>query len=174
MLSLLGLGTFTLLACASKTTDVAPCDQVDWYEIGRRDGAQGAPSERWAEQQKKCSTNISADWETMYANGRNAGLVEYCEPKNAYELGRTKLPYFYVCPSTVEPQFLKAYRKGQASHDLELANQKLDAQISDLNQKLIQSTSTSEQEELKQQLNELKTRRAQNERQLRSSSSRNE
>src|SRR6202042_1372132 len=92
--------------------DKTACEQTDWYELGRQDGSQGQPTDRLNKHQKACA-KVEPDWETVYTNGRNAGLVEYCEPKNGYELARMGIAYYYVCPSTVEAQFLSSYRKGQ-------------------------------------------------------------
>lgn len=156
-----------LTSCTSApSADIATCEQADWYELGRRDGSQGSPTDRLSQHQKACPKNFTSEWETMYTNGRNAGLVEYCDPKNAYELGRMGGAYYYVCPSTVEPQFLTGYRRGQQARDLEIRNQKLDDQINQLAQKLVQTSSIYEQKELETELDQLKVLRAQNEREL--------
>lgn len=157
---------FNSVSCASKNVDVATCEQADWYELGRRDGSQGTPTDRLTQHQKDCAKSFNPDWETVYTNGRNAGLVEYCEPKNAYELGRMGVAYHYVCPSTVEPPFLLSYRKGQDARELEIQNQKLDEQINDTTQKLIQSGDTYEKNELSTALEQLKKLRAKNDREL--------
>lgn len=161
-------GAVLVAGCVS-TKPVAQksaCDQTDWYEIGRRDGSQGSPTNKLTQHQKECSDKFSGDMETMYTNGRNAGLVEYCDPQNGYELGRMGVAYYYVCPSTVEPQFLSGYRRGQEARDLEQQNQKLDEQIDQLAQKLVTVNNTSEQEEVASQLDELKKTRAENEQKL--------
>jgi len=164
---ILGCG---LSACASKTIvpvgKISSCEQADWYELGRRDGSQGTPTDRLSAHQKECAKASSPDWETIYTNGRNAGLVEYCDPKNAYELGRMGVAYYYVCPSTVEPQFLTGYRNGQQARELEMQNQKIDDQIDQLAQKLIATESANEKQEIKEQLEELKRTRAKNDQEL--------
>jgi hypothetical protein len=171
-----GLGRFipflfvscALSGCSSikPVSDKATCEQTDWYEIGRRDGSQGSPTDRLTQHQKQCDKQFKNDWETMYTNGRNAGLVEYCEPQNGYELGRMGIAYYYVCPSTIEPQFLSGYRRGQQARDLEQQNQKLDEQIDQTAQKLIRAGNPNEQDELAKQLDELKKTRAKNEQEL--------
>jgi hypothetical protein len=169
LFSMLTLALF-VSACttASKPQEAerAGCEQVDWYELGRRDGSQGAPTDRLVAHQKECRKNFNPEWETVYTNGRNAGLVEFCEAKNGFELGRSGVAYFYVCPSTVEPQFLQGYRKGQQARELELQNQKLDGQIELIAQKIIQTESLNEQTELNSQLAELKQSRGKNDQEL--------
>lgn len=157
---------FSACTTAPTEADKPVCAKADWYELGRLDGAQGSPTERFSQHQKDCAKNFNAEWETMYNNGRNAGLVEYCDPKNAYELGRMGGTYYYVCPSTVEQAFLASYKKGQQARELELQNQKLDEQIDQVSQKLTQTSSSNEQEQLAAQLDELKKTRAKNEQEL--------
>lgn len=162
-------GACVLVSACASTKPVAQkssCGQTDWYEIGRRDGSQGSPTDRLTQHQKECADQFNSEMETMYTNGRNAGLVEYCEPQNGYELGRMGVPYYYVCPSTVETQFLASYRKGQQARDLEQQNQKLDEEIDQVAQKLIKVSDTGQQEALANQLDELKKTRAKNEQEL--------
>jgi hypothetical protein len=172
--SLLAGTLFISISCVSGSTDRATCEQQDWYELGRRDGAEGIPAARLADRQKQCSKSFNPRWEAMYANGRNAGLVDYCDGRNAYELGKSEVPYFSVCPSTVEQKFLAAYHRGQDSRNIELQNQMLDNEINDLTQRIIDSKSDVEVHDLQGQLTELRSRRVQNERELRTSATRNE
>lgn len=166
VLACTAIAIFLSTACSSLKVEQASCEQADWYELGRRDGSQGSPSDRLNQQRKACGKSFRADWESMYINGRNAGLVEYCEPRNAYELGRMGVAYLYVCPSTVEPQFISAYRKGQTAHDLEIESKRLDMQIDQLAQKLLLANNKYDQKELSDEMSELKKVRAQKEKEL--------
>lgn len=159
---------FSLTACVSdpKVADKPVCAATDWYELGRLDGAQGSPVDRFKAHQNRCPKDFRADWETMYTNGRNAGLVEYCDPHNAYELARSGVEYFYVCPSTVEKPFLASYEKGKQAREIELKNQKLDEEIDQLTNRLAQSSTSGEQDELSSTLAELKKARAKSEQEL--------
>lgn len=157
-----------LSACASKKVEQQiSCGQVDWYELGRRDGAQGVPVERLEERRKTCQKEtFAAEWETVYTNGRNAGLIEYCSIENGYELGRQGLAYFYVCPSTMEPEFLTGYRRGQTAHTLEVEIKKLDSRIDTMVQQLVATNSTYERNQLTSELEQLKKMRARNDQKL--------
>src|SRR5436190_2119649 len=126
-----------LNACSSIPADQAICEQQDWYELGRRDGAQGTAAERLDQHKATCKRDtFQSEWETMYSDGRNAGLVEYCSSENGYGLGRQGASYLYVCPSTMESLFLSGYRRGQAAHTLEIEIKKLDAKIELIVQKI--------------------------------------
>lgn len=166
LVSMVALG-LALVACASKSEKAATCVQRDWYELGRRDGYQGAVLDRLNTYKQECGAEFSNDFATVYMNGRNAGLVEYCLPENAYELGRMGLTYTYVCPSTMEPQFLSSYRKGQQARLLQIKKRELDTKIESLTDQILQTTSGSfENRQMQSELNQLKRLRAANEREL--------
>lgn len=129
-------GSLALIGCASKT-EKAACDQRDWFELGRNDGARGNTNDQLPKHRDDCgSSKNRPDWERMYANGRNAGLVEYCSAANAVELGKSGIPYMFVCPPTMESEFLAGYRKGQRARELEVESRKIEAELELLNQKL--------------------------------------
>lgn len=151
--------------CANRT-EKASCDARDWYETGRRDGSQGATLDRLASYKRECGEQLAAFSETMYTNGRNAGLVEYCAADNSFELGRMGIAYHYTCPSTMEPDFLAGYRRGQEARKLEIENQKLDAEIDALLAKLNSESSQYSRREIASELEQLRKSRAKNEKDL--------
>jgi hypothetical protein len=166
---LLAAGTAVCLgACTTATKQAkASCQQRDWYEVGRRDGAGGAGTNRLHQYKMECGEGFSTSYETLYMNGRNAGLVEFCMPENAFELARMGINYLYVCPSTMEEDFLTSYRKGQQARILMLKKRDLDTQIESLTQRLLAtSAGTTENREIGSQLEELKKLRSDNEREL--------
>jgi len=125
---LIAAGAAYLVSGCTSTQEKVSCAQRDWYETGRQDGAQGATLDRLAKHRVECGHEFNSSWESLYTNGRNAGLVEFCAPENAYQMGRMGIAYLYVCPSTVEEQFLTSYRKGQEFRQLEVSNRKRRAQ----------------------------------------------
>lgn len=160
-----------VVGCASTAVNSSAngfsCKRSDWYEIGRRDGSAGLPAKKLDSYRQSCGKRLSADDETLYSNGRNAGLVDYCTSNNAFELGRAKVTYYYVCPSTTEPNFLAAYKLGEKARNLEVQNQKLAAKIEDLSQKLDQQEPQSpKRRDLASQLHQLKRLQARNAREL--------
>lgn len=155
-----------LSACVTNTRHKVACVERDWFELGRHDGAQGAADDKLDNYAKDCRKNFSSDFETMYTNGRNAGLVEYCTPENAFELGRMGIAYMYVCPSTVEPKFLVSYRKGQRSRELEIENKKIDSRIDSLSERINASANDFERLRLTSELAQLQAERTKNEREM--------
>jgi hypothetical protein len=166
ILAVLG-GGLLVSGCASSSSGKLVCAQRDWYELGRRDGSQGATLERRADYRKECGSDFENQFSTVYENGRNAGLVEYCQPDSAFQLGRMGLAYMYVCPSTMESPFLSAYRRGQQARMLELKKRDLDAKIESLSTRLqVLNESSFERRGLLSQIEELRKLRAANEREL--------
>ncbi len=168
ILKISGLGVllFALGCTTASKVEKLSCDQKDWYELGRTDGAKGATLDQLAGKKAECKDGFNAYWETMYNNGRNAGLVEFCAPENSFEMGRMGIAYHYVCPSTMEAAFLEGYRKGQQARDLEIANQKLDAEIDMLIAKLSGAGDQYEKRQIASELDDLRKTRAKNERNL--------
>src|SRR5262249_3542610 len=112
------------------------CSNSDWFEIGRRDGAAGAPLERQQGYSESCGQNFDDVNENAYRNGRERGLVEYCTETNAFELGRMRVNYYNVCPSALEEKFQAAYSKGEYARTIEMENQRISKRIDQLNQQL--------------------------------------
>lgn len=158
ILTILALVT-ALSGCVSKP-EKASCDQRDWFELGRSDGARGTTSDKLNRHREDCGPKPRSDWDTMYANGRNAGLVEYCSPENALELGKSGIPYLYVCPVTMEQEFLKGYRKGQRARELEVETRQLDTQIDFVTQRLNTAADEAEKKNLNEELGKLQAQKS--------------
>ncbi len=99
--------------CATRRLMTAiPCQGLDWFEIGRRDGAIGKTVNALNEHIQEC-TNGEAPNADLYLNGRNAGLVDFCTNQTGFEIGRAGTPYMLVCPDHLEKSFLPGYEQGQ-------------------------------------------------------------
>lgn len=97
--------------CASMSSD--ECANSDWSAIGFEDGSRGYTSDRFANHRKACAKHgMPADF-GAYQQGRNDGLVEFCQPGRGYNLGVGGGRYNGVCNADLEPGFLDAYRAGQ-------------------------------------------------------------
>lgn len=162
---LLSVIALALAACVSEHK--ITCAQRDWFELGRRDGLQGAPKDRLSLYRQECKGEVGANAETVYLNGRNAGLVEYCAVDNGFELGRMGLNYLYVCPAMMEPDFLNAYQRGQRTRVLQIKRKELDAQIESLTDQLLRThDGTADSQHLREELSQLKEARTETERDL--------
>ena len=104
---------FALAGCASMSKD--ECLAVDWRTVGYEDGVEGYPGDHIAQHRKACAKyGVRADL-ALYQEGRNQGLLEFCQPINGYNLGVRGAAYRGVCPVQSESAFLSAYNAG---HDL--------------------------------------------------------
>lgn len=105
--------TLALLAisgCASMSSE--ECAATDWTAVGYEDGARGYTSERFSGHRTACAKHgITADFDA-YQEGRDRGLVEYCQPGRGYNVGVSGGRYYGVCSADLERDFLDAYNEG--------------------------------------------------------------
>ncbi len=114
MLKIVLLIALTLTSgCAStRLITATPCQGLDWFEIGRRDGALGKTANTLAEHFEECKFGEKPNSE-LYVNGRNAGLVDFCTNQSGFEIGRAGTQYMAVCPDHLEKRFMPGYEQGQ-------------------------------------------------------------
>lgn len=112
----LSLAFLALGGCASMSSD--ECAMSDWTAVGYEDGSRGYTTERFGSHRKACAKHgISADF-TAYQEGRNQGLVEFCQPGRGFNLGANGGQYNGVCRADLEQEFLDAYRVGHQLYTL--------------------------------------------------------
>jgi len=144
---------------------VANCQESDWYELGRRDGANGAPVRY--ETKKTCNDSDIQANEVLYRNGRYAGLIEYCGSENGFEIGKSGNSYYFVCPTDMESGFLKQYRMGKRFFELEKQNQNIEKSMHTMAAELKNFTLNAElKSSVKIQIYQLKQQRSRNLREL--------
>jgi Protein of unknown function (DUF2799) len=104
----------TVAACATLSQE--QCLQGDWRAIGYIDGADGRAMSRIEGHAKACQkTGVAPDM-SLYAQGRDQGLMRYCTEANGFRVGREGHAYVGVCPPPVEPEFLGGYADGERVH----------------------------------------------------------
>ncbi|MCB0356193.1 MAG: DUF2799 domain-containing protein, partial [Bdellovibrionales bacterium] len=101
----------------------------------------------------------------LFDIGRKAGLIDYCKPENAYELGKDGKSYTNVCPPETQTKFLEFFRKGHHVRELQEANQDIDKKVSILQEKIRELTPDN-QKNLNTQISTLQNRKARNLRQV--------
>lgn len=108
----------TLAGCA--TLDEGQCRTVNWFDLGRRDGAMGYDRSRLGAHQEACSEFALQTDDSAWREGYEEGLLSYCTVENGFRLGRQAAHYGRVCPLPEEADFLDAYSLGRDIHDVEL------------------------------------------------------
>ena len=96
--------------CASMSSE--ECLVSDWSAVGYEDGARGYTTDRFSKHRKACAKHgIAADF-GAWQQGRERGLVEYCQPGRGFDVGVSGGRYNGVCSVDLEPAFLDAYNVG--------------------------------------------------------------
>ena len=99
-----------LSGCASMSGD--ECVASDWSAIGYEDGARGYNTDQHAKYRKSCAKHgVTPDF-SAYMDGRDRGLVEYCQPNRGFNVGSGGGRYNGVCSVNLEADFLDAYNAG--------------------------------------------------------------
>ncbi len=102
--------------CASMSSE--ECALSDWSAVGFEDGARGYTTERFSAHRKACAKHgVTADFRA-YQEGRDEGLVQFCQPSRGYNLGVNGGTYHGVCDVAMEEEFLDAYRVGHQLYSL--------------------------------------------------------
>ena len=110
------LAIAVLSGCASMSSE--ECTNSDWVAIGYEDGSRGYTTDKFGSRRKVCAKHgVTADFKA-YQEGREEGLVEFCQPSRGYNLGVSGGAYYGVCDVAMEEDFLDAYRVGSQLHSL--------------------------------------------------------
>lgn len=110
------LAALVMSGCASMSSE--ECALSDWSAVGYEDGSRGYTTERFSNHRKACAKHgVSADFRA-YQEGRDEGLVEFCQPSRGYNLGVNGGKYNGVCDVALEEEFLDAYRVGNQLYGL--------------------------------------------------------
>lgn len=114
--ALVAVAVVGMSGCASMNAD--ECAASDWSAVGYEDGSRGYTTERFGAHRKACAKHgITADFQA-YQQGRDQGLVEFCQPSRGFNYGANGGRYNGVCAAEMEPEFLEAYRAGHKLHTL--------------------------------------------------------
>jgi len=110
------LAAAVLAGCATGMSRNA-CVAADWHMIGYEDGLHGYPSDRIGVHRVACAEHQITPNLAAWSEGRERGLVEYCQPKNGYRVGLNGGGYANVCPAATEPAFVNGFRWGRQIYD---------------------------------------------------------
>jgi hypothetical protein len=112
----ISLSIITVSGCASMSSE--ECANSDWTAVGYEDGSRGYTSDSFANRRKACAKHgVTADFQA-YQNGRDQGLVEYCQPGRGFSVGQSGGSYSGVCAAALEQNFVDAYNVGRQLYNL--------------------------------------------------------
>ena len=110
------LGTLQMSGC-STGMGKDQCVVADWRTIGYEDGLHGYPADRIGVHRVACAKYQVTPNLAAYSEGRERGLIEYCQPKNGFRVGLYGNGYANVCSGSTEPAFVDSYRYGRQIYD---------------------------------------------------------
>ena len=105
-----------LSGCATMSGD--ECMTSDWSAIGYEDGAYGHTMDRMSKHRKACAKHGVTPDLAAYQNGRDQGLVQYCQPTRGFSVGANGGNYSGVCHVNLEEDFLDGYNTGRHLYTL--------------------------------------------------------
>ncbi|MES2106873.1 MAG: DUF2799 domain-containing protein [Pseudomonadota bacterium] len=131
LLTLLG----SMAGCASLSKD--QCLNGNWQQIGFADGTRGLPPDQLNEHAKACSEyGVQTNFE-QYMLGRSRGLINYCQPQNAFNIGRAgQGENMAACPPNMQDAFLFEFRRGGEINQMESELEALRSRISANNSRI--------------------------------------
>lgn len=114
------LAVLVLAGCGESEEDrqrrdqrqAAACQATDWWALGFEDGVKGLRADQFGQYRRECAPHGITANITLYLEGRDEGLYEYCTPQNGYRLGVDGRRYANVCPPRLEGPFLDAHNEG--------------------------------------------------------------
>ncbi len=84
------------------------CAQIDWYELGKRDGAKGSRSTLFLQHSLKCKKLPKS---SEYHRGRKVGLRDFCTLESGIDYGLTGALYIGQCDDFSSTQ-IKSFKTG--------------------------------------------------------------
>jgi hypothetical protein len=117
------IAAIALSACATGMGK-DECVAADWRTIGYEDGLHGYPADRIGVHRVACAKHQVTPNLAAYTDGRQRGLVEYCQPKNGFRVGLQGGGYANVCSGPTEQSFVNGYQWGRQIYEArsELSN----------------------------------------------------
>lgn len=100
--ALLTAFVIALSGCATtQTLKPKDCTVADWQAVGYQDGLRGASSQMILRHTNTCQGQATPNRE-LWETGRQKGLLEYCTPTNAYNMGRMGHTLTGVCEHNLD------------------------------------------------------------------------
>ena len=113
--------------CATMSAD--ECRVANWSDVGLRDGLDGAALSRLDARAKDCAEAKVAVDTPRYLQGRDQGLLQFCQIEKAVPLGLNGGSYNGVCPVGIDGEFRRRFRLGRDVFDARQTVRNLEGNI---------------------------------------------
>ena len=131
--------SMALASCVSLSPELS-CEGTNWYELGRQAGRQGQVlRDKWDMDSICGSRDLYSQKFAILETGYFAGLAEFCNPENAFNLGRLGLETKSGCPDQFQEEYERAFKRGQSYAEIEASNLETDKKIELLTDELGQA-----------------------------------
>lgn len=84
------------------------CSNIDWFELGKKDGRQGSRSTLFLQHSLKCTKLPKSE---EYHRGRKEGLIDFCTLEGGIDYGLTGALYIGQC-SDFSRMKVKSFKTG--------------------------------------------------------------
>jgi hypothetical protein len=119
-----------LLVSGCATLSESQCIAGDWQTVGYRDGLKGAASSQLLQHQNACMKHGIAPDRDTYLLGWNAGVEQYCQPGNGFNVGKQGGGYSSICPAHLKDAYYAAYQDGRLLYNAQSEVDRINRQIS--------------------------------------------
>ena len=143
----------SLGGCATMSAD--ECRVANWSDVGLRDGLEGAALSRLDYRVKDCAEAKVAVDTPRYLQGRDKGLLQYCQLEKAVPLGLNGGSYNNVCPAGIDGEFRRRFRLGRDVFDARQTVQSLEGNISNAEDRLRAAPNDEERRRAREALRDL-------------------
>jgi Protein of unknown function (DUF2799) len=114
---LLLLLTLSMMLTSCAIMSPEECKAANWLQVGFDDGRNGAQLGSLQYRSETCAkAGVQVPIET-YHSGRNAGLLHFCTPQKAVEMGLAGDDYHGQCPAQLDTTFRRFWGAGRTVLD---------------------------------------------------------
>ena len=101
-----------LTSCAKHEKFAPPHSNTYWQQLGYNDASLGEPQQKLPYMRRGLN---AVEAKQAYQRGWEAGVLAYCTPNRAYELGTHGKTYNKICPEEIAQLFELSYTRGLKS-----------------------------------------------------------
>ena len=142
-----------LSGCATMSAD--ECKVANWSDVGLRDGIEGAALSKMGARVKDCAQAKVAVDTPRYLQGRDQGLLHFCQIEKAVPLGLKGGIYSGVCPVEIDGEFRRRFRLGRDVFDARQTAQNLEGHINGAEDRLRFAPNDEERRRAREALRDL-------------------
>lgn len=130
-----GLSVLFLFGCANQKVASSSCQELDWYELGRTDGAKGLVPGSPRDVKPICpQTNLTLS-RALYNNGYDSTIASFCTYQQGFAAAINENSSANVnrCPQLLRGNYQRGYASGSRFVALQKSRHDIAARLQSLN-----------------------------------------